>query len=961
MCFVFNAPATVRYVNLNCANPVSPYTSWATAATDIQDAVDAASAGDTVLVTNGVYATGGRAWFFQGTNRVTLTNAITLQSVNGPAVTLIVGSQVAGTGGAVRCVGIGGSAVLSGFTLTNGAGGFGNYPNGGGVANLTGITAASAVTNCVLVNNLATNGAAGGGAYRVRLINCQLSGNYGTYGGGACACTLVNCTVTSNTAASGGGVYGATPFGASVVTNCTIAGNSASSSGGGVYGCTLYNSLLAGNGNTSSVSGGAAYGGVLNNCTIIGNASHLLGAADGSTLANSIIYYNNAGSYADCYQCTLTNCCTPSLVNNGVPVNCITNPPAFVDMADGNYRLQTGSPCIDAGTNVYAPGSVDLDGNPRIIGAAVDMGAYENQNTNPVHYVSLMSTNPVTPYTNWLTAATNLQDAVAAAQPGDIVVAYDGCYTNGGTVVYGGETNRVALTNAITLMSLNGQQAAMIIGGQGTRCVYVGTSAALIGFTLTNGNGSGSINGDITNEQSGGGAWCAPSGVVSNCFIVANNANPTAGLGGGVFGGTIYNCTITNNNGAHGAAAAVTLYNCTVTSNFWLTGSELGGGLYYGTASNCVIVGNRAYFGGAGVYRSTVYNSTILGNVSSGGPGAGAYQSQLFNCSLMTNYGGGAYQGDLSNCIVSGNGSPTGGGTYQSTNYNCLLSGNVSQSGGGMNGGVAYNCILSGNVATNGGGAYIANLYNCTVVSNTALVYGGGAYEGAAYNSIIYFNTSSTPNVNNCYGTSFSYCCTIPDVASHNTYSVTNPPVFANAAAGDYHEQTNSPTINDGSNLFVTNSFFAVFNNDYDCNPRVVGGTVDIGAYEYQGSNYNLPVPIQWLRQYGLPTDGSADYVDSDGSGMNNWQKWIAGLNPIDPTSVLAMLSPVATNNSSGVTVSWQSVSGINYFIQRSGDLSAQPPFTTIQSNIAGQAGSTSYTDTTATNGVPYFYRVGVQ
>jgi len=72
----------------------------------------------------------------------------------------------------------------------------------------------------------------------------------------------------------------------------------------------------------------------------------------------------------------------------------------------------------------------------------------------------------------------------------------------------------------------------------------------------------------------------------------------------------------------------------------------------------------------------------------------------------------------------------------------------------------------------------------------------------------------------------------------------------------------------------------------------------------------------------------------------------------------LTMSSPAYTNNPGGILASWQSVTNITYYLQRSDDLTT---FTSIQSNIVGLAGTTSYIDTSATNNGPYFYRVGVQ
>jgi hypothetical protein len=112
------------------------------------------------------------------------------------------------------------------------------------------------------------------------------------------------------------------------------------------------------------------------------------------------------------------------------------------------------------------------------------------------------------------------------------------------------------------------------------------------------------------------------------------------------------------------------------------------------------------------------------------------------------------------------------------------------------------------------------------------------------------------------------------------------------------------------------------------------------------------------LQQYGLPTDGSADATDPDADGHTPWQEWRCLTDPTNALSALRLLSasPAGTN----VTVSWQSVAGVNYFLERSTNLWANPPFTLLAPNLPGQPGTTTYTDTNATALAPLFYRVGV-
>jgi hypothetical protein len=117
-------------------------------------------------------------------------------------------------------------------------------------------------------------------------------------------------------------------------------------------------------------------------------------------------------------------------------------------------------------------------------------------------------------------------------------------------------------------------------------------------------------------------------------------------------------------------------------------------------------------------------------------------------------------------------------------------------------------------------------------------------------------------------------------------------------------------------------------------------------------------ISYAWLQQFGLPTDGSADASDSDADGHTTWQEWRCQTCPTNALSALRLLS--ASPGGSDVTVSWQSVAGVNYFLERSTNLTATPPFTLLAPNISGQPGTTSYTDTNVATLGPLFYRVGV-
>jgi len=159
-------------------------------------------------------------------------------------------------------------------------------------------------------------------------------------------------------------------------TNCIFRSNKAYY-GGGIDDSNASNCLLVGN--HAIGSGGGAYHGRLRNCTITENIAGEGGGTCSGHLYNTIVYGNTSTN--DPIQNVsdpqyVTCVCAEDGITPGTD-GCITNAPSFLDPVAGDYHLRIDSPCIDMGANAETNSTTDLEGNPRIANATVDMGAYE--------------------------------------------------------------------------------------------------------------------------------------------------------------------------------------------------------------------------------------------------------------------------------------------------------------------------------------------------------------------------------------------------------------------------------------------------------------------------------------------------------------------------------------------------------------------------------------------------------
>ena len=339
----------------------------------IQAGIDAAVNGDIVLVANDTWTgPGNKNLDFGG-------KAITVTSENGPGNCII---DCEGNGRGFHFYsGETSESVLKGFTITNASSQYGS-----------GIHIESEVTP-LIEHNIITNNVAeqkGGGIFvngaSPILRNNSIINNSAEKGGGiyfsASSSLLENNLLQDNTADMGGGVFCISHPSVEIRKN-VFTDNSATQNGGAIY-CEGSYPLIVNNVVTESSGQGAIYFNFCNmdwpiviNNTIVNNLATngtIICFTSKLKILNTVLWNNGhqilpeMGSEVQVsYSCIRGGWAGEGNINAD---------PMFVDPDNGDYHLQPGSPCIDAGTPEGAPDS-DKDGNPR--DRCPDMGSYEYQ------------------------------------------------------------------------------------------------------------------------------------------------------------------------------------------------------------------------------------------------------------------------------------------------------------------------------------------------------------------------------------------------------------------------------------------------------------------------------------------------------------------------------------------------------------------------------------------------------
>lgn len=626
--------AAVVYVRLDSGDD-GPGSDWDHAYHTITGGLNAAAPGDEVWAAKGTYLEritlkSGVALYggFSG-NEITRdqrnwkTSVTVLDGNKGGTVVTCPASAVAGT-------------VVDGFTIRNGR----NSLTGGGVI-------CSSGSYPIISNNVITGNAGSGiqcSSCSPTISNNIISGNVVEENpGGGIWCsggspTITGNTITGNSAWGGGGIYCGTS--SPVISNNVISGNLSHGSGGGIS-CSgnpsrppypfppppplravISNNVITGN---SAWGGGGIYcaglSATISGNTITGNGAYTNGggiyfftdAKSAQSVHNNIVAFNSSGIYE-------VNASIHILENN-----CVYNPDGAnysglapgsgdisvdpkVDAVEyGQVHIQSDSPCVDAGDDsAVAAGRPDIDGQDRVQGAHVDIGADESDGTEWDYAPVVVRVKPEgddsADGSNWDKAKKTIQAGVDAASSlgGEVWVA-KGTYAESVVLrayafLYGGfaglESVRSARDYKSNITKITGNWSSAVE----TRTGHSVTRSGIDGFTISCSGGSG-VN-------------CASSPVIANNIFTGSDFY---GINCYYSSATICNNIITANrsSGIWCNNASPTVFNNIISINGQ-------GGIYCYRASSPIITNNTIVantHGTGGIYCDSNSAPRIKNNI----------------------------------------------------------------------------------------------------------------------------------------------------------------------------------------------------------------------------------------------------------------------------------------------------------------------------------------------------------
>ncbi|MDC0977700.1 chitobiase/beta-hexosaminidase C-terminal domain-containing protein [bacterium] len=557
--------------------------------------------------------------------------------------------------------------------------------------------------------------------YQVRGLSCSSNSGVGGFLSAEYNSTTINmnyCEINNNYAYSYGGAINS--YGVLNSNYNTFSNNYSEIDGGAIFDGYYY----SGDNNIFNNNYALNYGGAIftssgkyfgDNNIFINNSADVGGGAvclQGDYFGNNNIFYNNTsseggavfndGSYyqgvnnifisnnatsgkhieANGSDIVMYTCVYPFDSGSvsgfgfqpGVSGNIITEP-IFVDAANGDFRLATGSIAINAGTNDVPSPSYDMDGNwrVRVTVDPVDMGPFEWQGAQTSANFVLVNLNTSTNY-NQITLA--LDRATAA----DTLAVYD-------TSPSYNEGIQITINKDITLTSESQNSANVTIsGGQDHRIIFITNNAKVTINYLTLKDGYLNDNGH------GAGIYFASGSLfMEHVRALTCTANRTSGTNG--WGGflrtsgqatTINNCLFEGNYGYRGGAINYQNGINFINNNVFKDNSVNGdGGAIYNTYN-------------ASDYEIYLNNNIFENNLSTGGGGGIFIDETIIAVNNLyfnneASYGGAIYInqfGDINekNSIfylnkASGSGSQLyilGSAEYS---YSCIPSGNAGLSG----------------------------------------------------------------------------------------------------------------------------------------------------------------------------------------------------------------------------------------------------------------------------------------